>query len=56
MRYNPPGTPEAEWTYKRRGTVLGQWHAIKRQLWEKHKEACGRPAPELAHDPAEFAD
>ena len=25
-----------QWTYKRRGTVLGRWHAIKQELWAKH--------------------
>lgn len=30
----------AEWTYKRRGTVLGNWFAIKQQLWARHVEEC----------------
>ncbi len=25
-----------KWTYKRRGTVLGRWFAIKQELWAMH--------------------
>lgn len=38
--WNAPGTPEDEWTYKRRGTVLGKWHQIKRELWDEHLRGC----------------
>ena len=24
------------WKYKRRSTVLGKWHQIKKELWEQH--------------------
>jgi hypothetical protein len=33
-------TDPSDWKYKRRGTILGNWHAIKQQLWERHKEEC----------------
>ena len=26
------------WRYKRRGTVLGFWHQIKLQLWERYQD------------------
>lgn len=33
----------SDWTYKRRGTVLGKWHQIKKQMWEYHVEyGCDR--------------
>lgn len=48
-----------DWTYKRRGTVLGKWHQIKKELWEWHLYECQRqaefedaqePPPELCRD------
>lgn len=30
-----------EWKYKRRGTVLGAWFAIKQTMWEYHCEEGG---------------
>lgn len=48
-----------DWTYKRRGTVLGKWHQIKKELWERHLYECQRqaefedaqePPPELCRD------
>jgi len=32
-----------DWSYKRRGTILGSWHAMKKQLWERHVEGCYDP-------------
>jgi hypothetical protein len=29
-----------EWRYKRRRTVLGLWHQIKRSMWREHLEMC----------------
>lgn len=29
----------AEWKYKRPGTILGMWHQIKKELWERHVDA-----------------
>lgn len=26
----------ADWKYKRRGTILGKWHQMKRELWQRH--------------------
>lgn len=34
------GLNPSVWTYKRRGTVLGKWHAMKLELWERHIEEC----------------
>lgn len=25
------------WRYKRRGTVLGLWHQLKREMWAEHQ-------------------
>ena len=30
----------SEWKYKRRHTVLGLWHQIKKQMWAEHLEYC----------------
>ncbi len=32
-----------EWTYKRRGTVLGKWHEIKQEQWAYHTDEGGCP-------------
>lgn len=29
----------ADRKHKRRGTVLGKWHQLKKELWSRHKEA-----------------
>jgi hypothetical protein len=29
-----------EFRYKRRGTVLGLWHEIKKSEWTRHLEGC----------------
>jgi len=29
-----------EYRYKRRGTVLGLWHSIKKSEWEHHTSRC----------------
>jgi hypothetical protein len=34
----------SEWRYKRRGTVLGHWHQIKKEWWEKHCMDCMKQA------------
>ena len=31
---------EKKWKYKRRHTVLGRWHAIKKDMWAEHLKAC----------------
>ena len=31
----------AEWKYKRRGTILGHWHAIKKSMWDYHCDEGG---------------
>jgi hypothetical protein len=30
------------WVNKRRGTVLGRWHQLKLELWERHIDLCER--------------
>lgn len=30
----------SEWRYKRRNTVLGKWHQMKLELWDRHLETC----------------
>ena len=30
----------ADWKYKRKGTVLGRWHQLKKELWVEHVENC----------------
>lgn len=43
----------SEWTYKRRGTVLGKWHQIKKEHWEHHLHECQLQAEhEDAREPA----
>jgi hypothetical protein len=34
-----------EFRYKRRGTILGLWHSIKKSMWEHHLDTCGKPPP-----------
>lgn len=34
----------ADWKYKRRGTVLGYWHSLKREWWELHLIECEKSA------------
>lgn len=35
MLWSPSDDPST-WRYKRRGTVLGKWHQIKRELYERY--------------------
>jgi len=37
---------KTEFRYKRRGTILGLWHSIKKSMWEHHLDVCGKPPPE----------
>jgi hypothetical protein len=30
----------ADWKYKRPGTILGKWHAIKKDMFAQHIEEC----------------
>jgi hypothetical protein len=32
-----------DWKYKRRGTILGKLHQVKREGWEEHKRTCQPP-------------
>jgi hypothetical protein len=34
----------SDWTYKRRGTVLGKWHQYKQELWKHHLDECEQGA------------
>ena len=36
-------TDSADWTYKRRRTVLGKWHQIKKSMWDYHCNEGGCP-------------
>ena len=40
MYWTPQDADPSEWKYKRRGTVLGKWHQLKKELWQKHLEEC----------------
>lgn len=31
---------KTKWRYKRRGTVLGTWYAIKQGMWNEHVAHC----------------
>lgn len=37
----------SDWRYKHRNTVLGKWHQIKLELWERHLDGCRLEAEEL---------
>jgi hypothetical protein len=36
-------TDTSEWKYKRPGTILGKWHQIKKEMFERHTEYECRP-------------
>ena len=40
----------SQWVYKRRGTVLGRWHALKQSMWKDHIEQCELASEEEGHD------
>jgi hypothetical protein len=41
-----------DWRYKRRNTILGKWHQIKVELWERHLDGCAPQAEsEAEHEP-----
>ena len=46
MYWTPQDAPSETWRYKRRGTILGKWHQIKREMWAEHRAGC-EPAREL---------
>ena len=29
-----------QWRYKRRHTILGKWHQIKKEMWQEHLYMC----------------
>jgi hypothetical protein len=39
-----------KWKYKRRNTVLGKWHEIKRALWIEHLYTCAEFALSAEED------
>lgn len=39
MFWRPEHDPK-QWVYKRRNTILGRWHQIKKEMWEEHLEQC----------------
>lgn len=46
MFWTPPDAERSEWKHKRRRTVLGKWHQIKRELWSHHLDLCELAARE----------
>lgn len=40
----------SDWNYKRRGTVLGRWHALKQELWRDHLEQCEGEGEDIYED------
>lgn len=36
----------SKWRYKRRNTVLGLWHQIKKEMYERYVDAAYGPCPE----------
>ena len=40
MDYSEDAT---DWKYKRRNTVLGKWHEMKKEYWEYHTNLGGCP-------------
>lgn len=50
-----------EWRYKKKGTVLGFWHQLKMEMWERHldeqakkrKKRVRKRTPQ-SYDPAPF--
>ena len=39
-------TDSADWIYKRRHSVLGRWHMIKKIMWETHLAECSETIKE----------
>ena len=37
----------SQWRYKRRGTILGKWYQIKKEMWENHTENCNGVRPDI---------
>ena len=42
MFWRGPDDP-SQWRYKKRHTVLGKWHQIKREMWAQHLSECEGP-------------
>lgn len=40
VRREKRGPDPADWVYRRRGGVLGFWHALKVLAWNAHVDAC----------------
>jgi len=50
LMYWSPDRDSSTWKYKRRNTVLGKWHEIKKDMWNRHiDEEC----PEIPVDEEE---
>ena len=46
MYWSADNAPDT-WKYKRRNTVLGKWHEIKKDMWKQHMyEDCPKIAEE----------
>lgn len=45
------GPDPADWVYRRRGGVLGFWHALKVLAWNAHVDACWHYSGRRGHAP-----
>lgn len=41
------------WKRKSRGIILGRWHQIKKELWERHLDRCEKKEEEMPFDTEE---
>jgi hypothetical protein len=48
------------WRYKRRNTVLGLWHGLKKDMWNEHLVMCQDPQAQADYlaefDPSDFEE
>lgn len=56
--WNDSDTPQDQWPRKSRAIILGRWHEMKKELWQKHVSECAprEVEPVKAADPAEYKD
>lgn len=50
--YNDEDT--STWKYKRRHTILGYWHMLKKQMWDEHLYVCEQSAHYALNDEPPF--
>lgn len=39
MRWKP-ADPQSAWLYKRKRSILGMWHQLKKEMWLEHLANC----------------